>query len=43
MVFQKLNGFHEASRGGRHDQINGVKIALQSKHLARLVLGLVAV
>jgi hypothetical protein len=26
MVFQKLNGFHEASRGGRHDQVNGIKI-----------------
>jgi hypothetical protein len=26
MGFQKLNGFHEASRGGRHDQVNGIKI-----------------
>jgi len=26
MVFQKLNGLNEASRGGRHDQVNGVKI-----------------
>jgi hypothetical protein len=26
MVFQKLNGFHEASRGGRHNQVNGIKI-----------------
>jgi len=26
MVFQKLNGLNEASRGGRHDQVNGIKI-----------------
>jgi hypothetical protein len=26
MVFQKLNGLNKASRGGRHDQVNGVKI-----------------
>ena len=26
MVFLKLNGLHEASRGGRHDQVNGIKI-----------------
>jgi len=26
MVFQKLNGFHETSRGGRHDQVNGIEI-----------------
>jgi hypothetical protein len=28
MVFQKLNGFQEALRGGLHDQINGIIIAL---------------
>jgi hypothetical protein len=27
MVFQKLNGLNEASRGGGHDQINGVEVA----------------
>jgi hypothetical protein len=26
MVFQKLNGFHKAARGGRHNQINGVEV-----------------
>jgi hypothetical protein len=26
MVFQKLNRFHEAARGDRHDQINGVEV-----------------
>jgi hypothetical protein len=26
MVFQKLNGFHKALRGDRHDQINGVEV-----------------
>ena len=26
MVFQKLNRFHEAARGDRHDQVNGIKI-----------------
>jgi hypothetical protein len=31
MVFQKLNGFHEASRGGRHDQVNGVEVELAIK------------
>ena len=31
MVFQKLNGLNEASRGGRHDQVNGVEVALAIK------------
>ncbi len=26
MVFQKLNGFHKAARGGRHNQINGIEV-----------------
>jgi hypothetical protein len=43
MVFQKLNRFHKAARGGRHNQINGVEIEPDSKHLARLVFGFVAV
>jgi hypothetical protein len=38
MVFQKLNGFHEASRGGRHDQINGVEVAPAIKTSAQVGL-----
>jgi hypothetical protein len=38
MVFQILNGFHEASRGDRHDQINGIKIDFAIKTSGQVAL-----
>ena len=38
MIFQKLNGLHEALRGDRHDQINGVEVALAIKTSAQVGL-----
>jgi hypothetical protein len=38
MVFQKINGLHETSRGGRHDQINGVEVAPAIKTSAQVGL-----
>ena len=38
MVFQKLNGLNEASRGDRHDQINGVEVAAAIKTSAQVGL-----
>ena len=38
MVFQKLNGLNEASRGDRHDQINGVEVAPAIKTSAQVGL-----
>jgi hypothetical protein len=40
MVFQKRNGLHEASRGDRHDQINGVEVAPAVKTSGQVGLGI---
>lgn len=40
MVFQKLNSFHEAARGDRHNQINGVEVAPAIKTSGQIGLGI---